>query len=60
MAVSENTYDQHQVVPYPKIFSWATTLEDKIEQVILGYLTSNYDQSTLFQGKILSYAYTSK
>lgn len=59
MAISENTYDNYQIKPYPKIFSWATTLEEKLEQVIMGYLTSNYDQSTIFQGKIKSYAYTS-
>lgn len=59
MAASENTYDDYQVIPYPKLFAWTTTLEEKLEQVILGYLTTNYDQSNLFQGQLLSYAWTS-
>lgn len=45
-------------IPYPALDGWYVTLEAKLEKILMDYLTSNYDQSTVFMGQIRSFSYT--
>lgn len=50
----ETTY----TTPYPNLDAWTITLESKVSSMLLDYFTTNYDQSTVFTGKIISFLYT--
>ncbi len=46
------------IIPYPSLDGWVTGLEHKLDLVLAGYFTSDYDQSTVFHGSIRSIMYT--
>lgn len=44
--------------PVPRLDAWITTTELKLDEELKYYFTSNYDQTTLFHGNIISFQFT--
>lgn len=46
------------ITPFPSLSHWTTTLESKLDEVLTTYICTNYQQSTMFSGKLYSLPYT--
>lgn len=57
--ISENGFTgENTVIPYPTTSGWVTTLESKLDHLLVDYLSTNYGQSIVFQGHVKSFQYT--